>query len=139
MSRFICFISCFLLAGIAMADHHKEKQYIELRYYQLKSEDAAAAMDEYFASALIPALNRAGVESVGVFKEEDPSDEPLRLVVIPHDQISDVAQLNGRLAKDRTYQDAGSNYLTLKKNDTPLVRIRSELVDSFRRSVSAGG
>ena len=127
--------SLFLLIAMtstALADHHNEgKQYIELRYYTANSTDAANELDSYLVEALVPALNRIGYKSVGVLREEKPSAEPLRLVVIAHNKIDDFAGLNQKLANDETYQSAASSYMKKNKKETPLVRIRTELLYSF--------
>ena len=116
----------------AIADHHEEsKQYIELRYYHLKSQDAAKEADAYLSNALVPALNRAGVKQVGLFKEQEEKEQPLRLLVIAHDKISDFATLNRRLGKDQKYQEDAASYMGHMKKTTPLARIRSELLYSF--------
>ena len=119
-------------ANFLLADHHEEsKQYIELRYYHLKSADVAQEVDDYLIDALLPALNRAGSKNVGVLKPEDNESEPLRLVVIPHNKVEDFAQLNAKLGKDKEYQSAAKSYLAHNKKTTPLKRIRSELLNSF--------
>ena len=121
----------FLLTNVAIADPHESKQYIELRYYSAKSSEAAKEVDKYLTRALVPALNRAGSETVGVFREEVEQTEPLRLVVIAHDKISDFAALGNKLAADQAYQTAAADFLSKNKKETPLIRIRSELLHSF--------
>lgn len=116
----------------AFADHHDEsKQYIELRYYHLKSQDAAKEADAYLSKALVPALTRAGVKNAGLFKEEQEQEQPLRLLVIAHDKIGDFATLNQRLGKDAKYQADAASYMEHLKQTTPLARIHSELLYSF--------
>ena len=118
-------------ANFLLADHHEEsKQYIELRYYHLKTAEAAQEVDDYLVNALLPALNRAGSKNVGVLKPDDKAD-PLRLVVIPHNKIEDFAHLNAKLGKDEKYQSDANSYLSHSKKTTPLKRIRSELLYSF--------
>lgn len=53
-------------AGRASSSH---KQFYELRDYELVRLERQEFLDQYFRYALIPALNRAGVEHVGVFRE----------------------------------------------------------------------
>jgi len=104
---------------------------IELRYYQSKSAEAAQQIDAYLVDALIPALNRAGSKTVGIFREQEEQDQPMRWVVIPHDTVEDFASLAKKLAVDEIYQSAAKEFLSLSKDDTPVVRISSELLDSF--------
>ncbi len=125
-------IAVSFVAQSAIADHHEESnQFIELRYYHLKSKDAAKEADAYLSNALVPALNRAGVKQVGLFKEQEEQEQPLRLVVIAHNKITDFATLNKRLGKDEKYQADAASYMGHLKKTTPLARIRSELLYSF--------
>lgn len=129
---FVATILCVACVSESLADHHEgEKQFIELRYYQLKSADAAKATDDYLVKALVPALNRAGSKSVGIFREEEEQIEPIRLVVIAHNTVGDFAAVGKKLVADEAYQSAAAGYLALTKNENPLIRIRSELLHSF--------
>ena len=125
-----CLVGVFAsnLAADLRAD---EKQFVELRCYHCKSAEGATQIDSYLVNALIPALNRIGSETVGVFREQEEQAQPLRWVVIPHDTVNDFATLGEKLAKDEAYQTAAREFLSLSKKDTPLVRIKSELLDSF--------
>lgn len=131
-SNLACLFVFSFAASVLWADHHEEsKQYVELRYYHLKSAEAAKEVDDYLVNALLPALNRAGSKNVGILKPEDTESEPLRLVVIPHNKVEDFAKLNAKLGKDDSYQSAAKSYLSHTKKTTPLKRIRSELLYSF--------
>ena len=44
------------------------KEVYEIRIYSLKNMDQVSAMDAYLKTALVPALHRAGIHKVGVFK-----------------------------------------------------------------------
>lgn len=55
------------------ADAKKTSQEIyELRVYQLKDARQQKVVEDYYQLAAIPALNRLGIRSVGVFKEQLP-------------------------------------------------------------------
>src|SRR5687768_5350366 len=44
------------------------KQVLELRRYTFSSPEKVKAFESFSASALVPALNRAGIRPVGLFK-----------------------------------------------------------------------
>lgn len=128
----LSFVLTMSFSTRSLADHHEgDKQFIEVRYYHLKSAEAARKTDEYFANALVPALNRAGSKAIGVFREEEEQAQPIRLVVIAHTKVSEFAALGKKLAADKVYQEAAAGYMSLANDDNPLVRVRSELLDSF--------
>ena len=119
-------------ATMAMADHHEtDKQFIEVRYYRFKSIEAAAKSDDYLVNALVPALNRAGSKQIGVLREEEQQEQPLRVVIIPHESVHAFAGLTDKLAGDEVYQSEAADYLQQSKRTTSLVRIQSELLYSF--------
>lgn len=124
----------FLLASstFLFGDHHEmDKQYIEVRTYRVKSVEAAKIVDRYLNGALIPALSRVSSAPVGAFREEKDQAEPIRIVVIAHKSLKDFAASAKKLASDDEYQKAAFEFMALTKDDTPLVRIRSELLHSF--------
>lgn len=130
MHRFVTAFA-FLLVGstFLFADHHK--QFIEVRTYHAKSAEAAKSLDSYLNTALIPALGRISAAPVGAFREEQDQPEPIRIVVVAHKTLGDFAASASKLASDDGYQKAAAEYMAFTKKDSPLVRIRSELLHSF--------
>lgn len=120
-----------LFAAPCLADHHEEKQYIEIRYYRLKTADSTNVVDNYLTHALAPALNRAGSESIGIFREQEEQAEPVRVVVIAHKSIADFASSGKKVAADEDYVAKAAEYMAMNQKESPLVRIRSELLHSF--------
>ena len=74
-----------LLSGFAMlalsfsgfaadpASAKADRQYYELRVYSTQNEDQRALIDNYWQKAAIPAYNRAGIQPIGVFTENQES------------------------------------------------------------------
>ena len=58
------------------------KELYELRLYHLASVDKQNAFEAFLAEAAIPALNRIGIEPVGVFKAAE-GDDPGLFVLLP--------------------------------------------------------
>ena len=118
------------MTSVAFADHH-EKQFIEIRYFHLKSADSAKAVDDYLVNAFLPALNRAGSETVGLFKQEKEEGDLFRVAIFAHDSIGDFAGLPSKLAGDDAYQKAAADYMHTVPKEAPLARVRSELLLSL--------
>lgn len=51
------------------------REYYEIRRYRLADEESRQTVLAYLENALVPALNRAGIDRVGVFGVEPPSAE----------------------------------------------------------------
>lgn len=122
-----------------------KRQLLELRTYTLKDEAAVAAFDQYAEEALIPALNRLGIEPVGAFKmtAEQPvapgaskSDsaifmQPKILLVLPAKDGETIALANERVAADKEYQAAAATYNETPSEKPLIARISSELLVAF--------
>jgi NIPSNAP len=131
-------------AAISSAADDKAKpvrQVIELRTYLLK-DGKRAAFDAFASKALIPALNRAGVKSVGVFHEQlaplaadakPPETKPVpsAFVLIPHHDANQLTAVAAALASDSAYQQAAAEYLTAPATDPVFDRIESSVFLAF--------
>ncbi|HZZ18467.1 MAG TPA: NIPSNAP family protein [Opitutaceae bacterium] len=107
-------------------------QYIELRAYRLKPGAPHSLLDGYLEKALIPALNRAGIEAVGVFTEPEAKDGPAVWVLFPHAGMDSVATVDAHVNEDAAVQSAGADYLGSPTKDNPAFdRIDSWLLLPF--------
>ena len=91
------------------------KQVLELRHYTFASASKLDAFESFSQSGLVPALNRAGIRPVGVFKMTRadnpqatfPGDTALELfVLLPHSSLESAATLDAKLAADAAYTSA---------------------------------
>jgi len=119
------------------ADNSTEnRQFYELRTYRFASPQKQQAFEEFLQSAAVPALNRAGVEPVGVFKllaKDNPSlnlsADPTDLwVFLPHNSLESVVTLESRLAADPVFQKAGESVLRAPKSNPAFLRYSSTLL-----------
>jgi hypothetical protein len=116
-----------------------ERQIYELRTYHFASPEKQQAYEQFLAKAGIAALNRAGVEPVGVFKlnpddnrDLKPAPDPNDLwLFLPHKSFESVLTLESKLAADEAYQNAGKDVLTSKKNDPAFTRYENMLLLAF--------
>jgi len=120
-------------AGSAFA---KAPQYIyQLKIYHFKTKAQADVIDEYLQNAYIPAMHRAGIVAVGVFKQLPPiadTTEQLIYVFTPFKKMDDLLNLQSNLDKDEQYLEAGKNYLTANYKTPAYTRIESILLQAFK-------
>lgn len=90
-------------------------------------------MDQFLEKAYMPALHRAGISSVGVFKphEVEEGDKNYIMVLIPFKSLDEFEKLDGKLKMDKKYLKAGTDYIDADHNNTPYFRIQSVLLRSF--------
>lgn len=112
------------------------RQMFELRTYHFATADKQQAFEQFLEQSAVPALNRAGVEPVGVFKTvaaENPglklTSDPLELrLLLPHPTIDSAMTLESRLAADEAFQTAGKAILHALKSDAAFIRYDSTLL-----------
>lgn len=126
-------IAILLQTGSALA---KGPQYIyQLKIYHLKNKAQADVVDAYLQNAYIPAMHRAGIAAVGVFKQLPPiadTTEQLVYVFTPFKKFDDYLNLQSKLDKDAQYQEAGKTYLTAEYKTPPFTRIEAILLQAFK-------
>jgi hypothetical protein len=107
--------------------------YYQLKVYHLKGKAQMDMVDEYLQNAYIPAMHRAGIPAVGVFKPiAVDTTEQLVYVFIPFKKLIDFLNLDDALAKDAQYLEAGKNYLNAAYNKPPYLRLESIILKAFR-------
>jgi hypothetical protein len=118
-----------LAAGKA-AEAIGERQIYELRQYQIASEEQKQGFDTYFRQAAVPALNRIGIEPVGVFYPmEDLS--PI-YVLLPHESLESVITSTRKLLADDEYLSKGAAFLNAPADQPAFQRMESSLLLAFQ-------
>jgi hypothetical protein len=110
-----------------------KQQYYEIKIYSIADKSQEARVDTYLKDAYLPALHRAGIPIVGVFKpvEADTSFGKLIYVFVPFKTIDQFMQLPELLEKDKVYTDAGKSFIDAAYNDPPYKRYESILLKAF--------
>ncbi|MCC6507932.1 MAG: NIPSNAP family protein [Pirellulaceae bacterium] len=131
------------ISRTSLGDEPVNKHVLELRTYTFKEAAAVAAFDKYAADALIPALNRLGIQPVGAFKMADQQPSPVPgapkpdsstpkvMLLLPAKGTEILVHANARVAADAQYQKAAADYLKTPSDQPLLARISSELLVSF--------
>ena len=87
-----------------------KREYYQLKVYHLADNNQKERLETYLKQAYLPALHRAGIEKVGVFKPGAEADS-LVYVLIPFKSVDQFIDLSDKLAKDKEYASAGQDYL----------------------------
>jgi NIPSNAP protein len=107
-------------------------QWYELRTYMFTGETQQRLTSDYLQQALLPGLNRAGIQQVGVFEDAQPGGLAKSYLFIPFDDLAALASVRTKLAADKTYQQAGAAYLQAPAANPAYDRIESSLLRAFR-------
>lgn len=110
-----------------------KQEYFEIKIYRVSQKSQEDRVDAYLKDAYLPALHRAGISKVGVFKpiETDTTYGKLIYVFIPFKTIDQFMQLPELLGKDKVFADAGKSFVDAPYNDPPFKRYESVLLKAF--------
>jgi hypothetical protein len=113
-------------AASAAAPAPAGHEYIEIRKYTLPSPAKQALLDSYLRDTAIPALNKIGVSSVGVYYQDKPDPKPMVFVILRHASLEQFAA-STQLLSDVAVQKAGAEYLGVPAAEPVYERIESWL------------
>ena len=105
------------------------REFYEFREYNLRWN--TAEMDKWLSQALIPALNRAGISGVGVWKEAGHSDPPKLYLLISYPSMQTFLDTAGKLKSDTAYQAASQAYNAIPVTNPVYERFSTSLMVAF--------
>jgi len=113
-------------------------EFYQIQVFNLNSKAQVEQMDQYLKSAYLPALHRAGIQTVGVFKPiaGAPTSGKQIIVWLPLTSLNQLDKLQNRLAHDADYQKAGAHVLNAPFDQVPFMRKESILLKAFPYSPS---
>jgi NIPSNAP protein len=109
------------------------QEYYEIRIYSIADNTQESMVDAYLQDAYLPALHRAGIPTVGVFKpiETEKDFGKLLYVFIPFKTMKQYEQLSVILSNDQVYIKAGKDFLDAPYDNPPYIRYESILSLAF--------
>lgn len=124
----------FSSSAQAFATPPESQMYYELRIYRLTDPGKNAVIDKYLKEAFIPAMHKAGIPTIGVFKpiETDTAFGKMVYVFIPYKTIDQYLKAITVLETDPVHQQAGKDFLDAPYNDAPFTRYESVLMKAFQ-------
>ncbi len=108
-----------------------DKYYYQFKIYHLTTKAQEDRVDKFLQGAYLPALHRAGIANVGVFKPVVKDSEQLVYVFIPFSSWKQFEGLDKTLSADNQYLADGKDYLEAAYNDIPYKRIESIILKAF--------
>jgi hypothetical protein len=103
--------------------------YFELRRYEIETGAQKAGFDTFAREAAIPALNRAGIEPVGVFYPWEGLS-PI-YVLLRHKSLASFVALTQRLSEDEEFLRAGDAFLNAPAGNPAYKRMQVQLMEAF--------
>jgi hypothetical protein len=123
------FTACLFSGIYAQA---ASQYYYQIKIYHFKNKAQEDRLDSYFQNAYLPALHKAGIKDVGVFKviKQDSLDRKI-YVFIPYRTWDALENTDQKILKDQQYLDAGKDYIDAAYNNSPYSRIETIITRAF--------
>jgi len=117
----------------AFSSPPEKQMFYELKIYRLKDQGKNAVFDKFLKEAFIPAMHKAGIPTVGVFKpiETDTAYGKMVYVFVPYETLDQYDKVLTKLETDAVYQQAGKDFLDAPYNDAPFTRYESVFMKAF--------
>jgi hypothetical protein len=110
-----------------------KQMFYEIRIYRVNLPSQAETTEKYLKDAFIPAMHRAGISTIGVFKpvEADTAYGKFVYVFIPFKTLDQYLKLSETLDNDKVYQESGKEFLDAPYTNPPFARYESILLKAF--------
>jgi hypothetical protein len=130
--KLLVLVFCCGVTAVAFSAAPK-REYYEIRVYSFKEKSQEEKIEKYLRDAYLPALHRAGISKVGVFKplETDTTYGKRIYVLIPYSSLDQFTKLPAVLGKDKAYTTLGTEYLDAAYDNPPYTRIQTILLQAF--------
>lgn len=124
---------CMLLQLSFLYAQKGNREYYEITVYHFANNTQEKVLDNYLQNALLPALHKMNIKSVGVFKalSNDTAADKLIYVFMPIKSLDEVNVVASKLTADVTYQSAGQEYLNAVYSVPPYTRMETILLHAF--------
>lgn len=107
-----------------------EKDFYELRMYQLTGGGSRKQLKQYYTEAVIPFLNKRGAK-VGAFNEYSLEDPPKMYVLHAYQSPADYYDATQAMMSDPTFLDAAKTFMQLPADKPVYQRYETFLLEAF--------
>jgi hypothetical protein len=126
-------MAALLMSQFALALAPPKQEFYEIKVYYLKDKSQEDRVDQYLKDAYLPALSRAGIRKIGIFKPvpTDTAAGKRIYVFTPLNSLAQLTEIADKLSKDKQYAAAGTDYINAVYTNAPYSRIETILLQAF--------
>lgn len=109
------------------------REFYQLTVYHFNNGAQEKIIDNYLQNALIPALHRANVAKIGVFKplSNDTTGDKRLYLLMPVQSLDMITKIPAKIQADNVYQKSGAEYLNALHTAPPYTRMETILLQAF--------
>ncbi|WP_439582757.1 NIPSNAP family protein [Dyadobacter bucti] len=130
LSGFLAGLLLMILSLSQASGFAKKRELYQLKIFHLKDSNQRERLETYLKQAYLPALHRAGIGKVGVFKSTGDVDS-LVYVLIPFKSADQFLTLSDKMANDKSYLAAGEGYLNTSFDNPVFKNIESIFMEAI--------
>jgi hypothetical protein len=108
-----------------------DREYYQLRRYSLISGPQQKLTENFFATALIPALSKRGLGPVGALRLDIGPETPAYYAIIPSRNLELLARLDLDLAHDPEFLSAAAPFWNATSSAPSFQRVEISLLEAF--------
>jgi len=125
--------SAVLLGQATLANSNKEekKELYEWREYEIHFGSNQNLLHEYLEKSFIPALNKYGVKTVGVFKEIGKTEPAKVYVLIVYPTFENYLSINASVQRDEEFLKSSSAWRQVPADKPVYNRVNTSLLLAF--------
>ena len=126
-------LMAFFALSFSLSTVAASRDYYQIQVYRLTGKAQEEKVDNYLKNAYLPALHRAGIQKVGVFKpiESDTTSGKRVYIWIPFKSLDHFAKIQDVLENDKVFQTTGIDFLGAPFDQKPFIRKESILLKAF--------
>ncbi len=109
-----------------------QSEIYELRVYEMEFFKPANMLHDYFQKALIPALNRQGINNVGAFEELGEALPKKIYLLISYPNMQAHQETADQLDKDAQFRSDAAFYMKAPSDQIPFKRVESTFIRSTK-------
>jgi hypothetical protein len=132
-SRFIFFcFSMIVMSALNAGANAPARDYYQLKIYHYRSQAQETRLEQYLQQAYVPAVHRAGIKYVGVFKPVTQQENDRKIYVFtPFSSLDKLAGIEQQLQIDAKYLVDGKDYVDADYKNAPYDRLESIILQAF--------
>lgn len=108
---------------------HAPREFYQIRQYRLRQGPMLKRFDEFYRDAGVPAWNRAGVATVGVFDLAIGPDAPCKFVLLPFQSLDAMGAAYDKFDNDAEMQK--HEFYNVPPTDPAYIRVETTLLQAF--------
>ena len=124
-------------AGLALKGNEMQAQesssmeFYQLRKYTLRTGPQQELTGKFFEQAMIPALNRLGIATVGTFKLDIGPETPTYYLLLPSTSAETLLTVDLRLAHDAKFVEAAQDFWNAPASAPAFERVETSMLSAF--------